>query len=104
MKDTIIYIPVLSNFEWFLLGGIVYKITFTYFYTEVKKMKDLMTVVLFSVIGLVAFVAYLLYAAKLLFFVALVYLTYSFVRHGFEQGDLQHPPSLHMDDAGLPAI
>ncbi len=33
-------------------------------------MKDLMTVVLLSVIGLVAFVAYLLYAAKFMFFVA----------------------------------
>ncbi len=65
-------------------------------------MKDLMTVALISVIGLVAFVAYLLYATKLLFFVALAYLTYSFVRHGFERGDLKQPPTLHMDDAGLP--
>lgn len=61
-----------------------------------------MTVVLLSVIGLVAFVAYLLYAAKFMFFVALTYLTYSFLRYGFEQGDLQKPPTLHMDDASLP--
>lgn len=65
-------------------------------------MKDLLTVVSTTLIGLVAFVVYLSYATKLLFFVALAYLTYSFLRYGLvKQNDVQSA-SIKIDDARLP--
>lgn len=66
-------------------------------------MKDLMTIVSATMIGLVAFVIYLSYAAKFLFFAALIYLTYAFFKSSLaKHGDKQRPGSMRMDDAGLP--
>ncbi len=66
-------------------------------------MKDLMTVVSATLLGLVAFVVYLLYATRFLFFVALAYLTYSFFKDGLiKHNKVQQPPTMHMDDARVP--
>lgn len=64
-------------------------------------MKDLLTVVSATLIGLVAFMAYLTYAAKFLFFVALAYLTYSFLKSLRKHDNAQQPATMQMNDAGL---
>ncbi len=62
-------------------------------------MKDFLVLSLMILVGLVCFVAYLSYATKISFFLALACLTYSLVKHSF----IKHSNSqtLRMNDARI---
>lgn len=71
-----------------------------FFYTGVGQVKDFLALSLMVLVGLVVFVAYLSYAAKFSFFIALACLTCSLVKHSLIKHS--NSQSLRLDEARFP--